>query len=114
MNFDTAYITMLIIMFVPILVISGILAFTMMAFILRKSNNLGTKNAVTNSIDGGFIIYEKGIVARNSTPSRKINNPVILKNMFSEDDESYLSDKNLNTLESEIDSADLSGISWHT
>lgn len=113
MPLSNPHIVMLGIILIFVLAISITTAFTIVSYILYKSNNLGSKKGIKKTIDGGFVIYEKGIVANNATPSRKINNPVILNNMYSDDDGSYLSEKTLDTLESEIDSADLSGINWH-
>lgn len=113
MSFDTSHIVMLLIILAFVLTISITTAFTIVSYILHKSNNLGTRIGVKKTIDGGFVICEKGIVSNHSVPSKKINNPAILKNLYSDNDESYLNDKTLNTLENEIDSVDLSGISWH-
>lgn len=113
MPLSNPHLVMLLIILAFVLAFSITTAFTIVSYMLYKSNNLGSKKGIKKTIDGGFVICEKGVVSNYATPSHKINNPIILNNIYSDDDGSYLSDKTLNTLESEIDSADLSGINWH-
>lgn len=102
-----------VVVFLICLSIGVFLAFNIMALILYKSNNLGQTKAISDEFTRGFIINESESGDWITKPSERITNPVIIKNMYRKEKDSYLDEKTFNTIEDEINSQDLSGIKWH-
>ncbi len=86
------------------------IAFTIVARLLTKSNNLGAKNLTETTFN--FVILPADDGPHNTKLSTWIYNPVIRSHTKDGFNDSYIKAP-IGDIEDEIDDADLSGISWH-